>query len=99
MFCILWKYRVRSECLPEFENMYSSSGSWALLFRKYEGFLSTELLRSDDEYHFYLTIDRWSSEDHYEAFLQKSRTEYEFLDKQGEKYTEEEELIGRFFTC
>jgi len=55
----VWEFRVRPERLSEFLSAYAPGGDWDLLFRRGEGFLSTELLRDERDETRFLTIDRW----------------------------------------
>jgi quinol monooxygenase YgiN len=71
---------------------------WALLFRKGDGYLGTELLRHSDDPREYLTVDRWVSPDAYETFLDRFDSEYRQLDRRLEGLTEEETLLGTFET-
>jgi heme-degrading monooxygenase HmoA len=68
MYVIIWEYRVRSEGVAKFEEIYAANGTWAQLFEKSSGFLSTELLHDPNDAHRYLTIDRWKSSQDYETF-------------------------------
>jgi len=96
MYVIIWEYQVRADHLAEFERIYSTDGAWPELFKKSEGFLETELLRDRKHPHRYITIDRWTSSAHYEAFLSQWKTEYAALDAQCEGLTESETLLGRW---
>jgi len=94
MLIILWEYQVKPENRVEFETRYSNHGGWAELFHKGEGYLGTELIRSRDSANRYITIDRWTSMEHYEAFLTRYEKEYSSLDDQSAGLTESESLIG-----
>jgi heme-degrading monooxygenase HmoA len=85
---------VRHERVDEFERIYGESGSWVELFQNGDGYLGTELLRNSSHLPHYITIDRWASATHYEAFLSQWKKEYEMLDTQCEGLTEQEKLVG-----
>jgi hypothetical protein len=46
MYVVLWRFRPREGRQSEFERAYGPSGEWALLFRRSDGYLGTELLSS-----------------------------------------------------
>ena len=94
MLIILWEYHVKPENRVEFETRYSPKGGWAEMFHKSAGYLGTELIRSRGETDRYITIDRWTSMEHYEAFLSRHEKEYSTLDDQSAGLTESESLIG-----
>ena len=96
MYAILWRFRPLLGRESEFENAYGPTGDWALLFRKGDGYLGTELLRHSDDPREYLTVDRWVSPDAYETFLDRFDSEYRQLDNRLKELTEEEILLGTF---
>ena len=96
MYVILWRFRPLEGRESEFERAYSPSGAWALLFRRDDGYLGTELLRSSDDSREYLTLDRWVSRTVYEAFRVRFSGEYRRLDELLEDLTEEEVTLGAF---
>jgi quinol monooxygenase YgiN len=96
LYIIFWEYQVRSEKQSEFEKIYSSDGAWAELFNRDTSYLGTELLRDEARPWRFLTIDRWTSKEEYEAFLSRWKKEYETLDAQCEGLTENESLIGKW---
>lgn len=98
MYVIIWEYRVRAAHVAEFVEIYSATGVWARLFQKSQGYLGTELLADGEHPHRYLTIDRWSSSQEFEAFLAKYKKEYADLDAQCGGLTEQETLLGRWET-
>ena len=48
---IVWEFTVREDQVAEFEKFYSSTGSWAALFRRSPGFVGTTLLRDTQTPH------------------------------------------------
>jgi heme-degrading monooxygenase HmoA len=96
MYIVLWRFRPREGRQSEFERTYGPSGEWALLFRRGDGYLGTELLQCSEDPRQYLTLDRWTSRAAYEAFRARWSDEYRRLDHRLEELTEEETLLGTF---
>jgi heme-degrading monooxygenase HmoA len=96
MYVILWRFRPLVGRESDFESAYGPSGEWALLFRRGDGYLGTELLRRSDDPREYLTVDRWVSRGAYETFRNRFGNEYQRLDNRLEGLTEEETLLGNF---
>ena len=96
MYVIVWRFRPLAGRESEFEGAYGPAGDWALLFRRGDGYLGTELLRHSDDPRKYLTVDRWVSRDAYETFVHRFGNEYRQLDDRLEGLTEEETLLGTF---
>jgi heme-degrading monooxygenase HmoA len=95
MFVVLWEYEVRAEALAAFEALYGPEGDWVVLFREHAGYVDTALLRDGLRY---LTIDRWTSDTAYEAFLTAAKSRYAQIDAQGDSLTVAERCLGRFHT-
>jgi heme-degrading monooxygenase HmoA len=98
MYVVLWQFRSLVGRQSEFERAYGPSGEWALLFRRDDGYLGTELLRRSDNSGEYLVLDRWASRGAYEAFRARWSDEYRRLDHRMEELTEEETPLGAFET-
>jgi heme-degrading monooxygenase HmoA len=96
MYVILWQFRPVEGRESEFERAYGPSGEWALLFRRDDGYLGTELLRHSEDSKEYLTLDRWVSRTAYETFRSRFSSEYQRLDRLFEELTEEETPLGAF---
>jgi len=96
MHIIIWKFMVRGEHIQEFMTACGSDGDWARLFRRAEGYLGTELLRSADEPNLFLTVDRWEDAACFESFQKRFGAEYKMLDTKFEGYTLSEEKLGVF---
>jgi heme-degrading monooxygenase HmoA len=96
MHIIIWKFTVREEHIQEFISAYESNGDWANLFRRAEGYLGTQLLRSTGEPSIFLTIDRWENATCFEVFQDRFRAEYKTLDTQFEGYSSSERKVGVF---
>jgi heme-degrading monooxygenase HmoA len=98
MFVIVWEFRVKQDHLAEFKVAYKPDGVWAHLFQKAAGFIATELLRDRDSRTRFLTVDKWDSREHYEAFRAAFETEYLQIDARTEAFTDAEERVGVFET-
>lgn len=98
MFVIVWEFRVKHNRLAEFKETYAPNGAWALLFRKADGFIETELLRDRDDRTRFVTIDKWASRDAYDVFRAKYGEEYLAIDARTEAFTDVEERVGVFET-
>jgi heme-degrading monooxygenase HmoA len=96
MYVILWRFRPLVGQEREFENAYGSSGDWASLFSRGNGYLGTQLLRHTDDPREYLTVDRWVSRAAYETFLGHFGDEYRQLDDRLQGLAEKETLLGTF---
>ena len=96
MFVIIWKYQIKEIYRKEFEMAYSANGAWATLFKKSDGYVSTELLQDESHSEEYITIDRWESKEAFEVFKSGWHQEYKLLDAQCEGLTEFEVLLGRW---
>ncbi|MGB7928726.1 MAG: antibiotic biosynthesis monooxygenase family protein [Terriglobales bacterium] len=96
MHIIIWEFTVREEYIHEFVSAYGCNGNWANLFRRAEGYLGTELLRSSHEANVFLTVDRWESAARFDIFQERFGAEYKKLDTQLEGYTLSEKKVGVF---
>ena len=96
MVTILWEYQVKADRAAEFEQIYSSDGKWAELFKKSEGFITTHLFKSPNIPNHFLTIDQWETMKDYKTFLSQWKEEYEALEKRCEDLTEYESCLGMF---
>ncbi len=96
MYVLVWRFRPLEGRESAFERAYGPSGEWALLFRRHDGYLGTELLRSFEDSREYLTLDRWVSRTAHETFRSRFSCEYRRLDERLEELTEEEIPLGAF---
>jgi heme-degrading monooxygenase HmoA len=96
MHVIIWEFTVREEYIQEFISAYNANGNWASLFRRAEGYLGTELLRSSHDRNVFLTVDRWEGARCFEIFQERFGTEYKKLDTEFEAYTVSEKKLGIF---
>ena len=99
MHVIIWEFTVREEHIQEFIRAYNSNGDWAQLFKRADGYLGTELLRSSAEPNIFLTIDRWENATCFDIFQKQFGAEYQRLDTQLEGYTLAEKKVGVFATA
>jgi heme-degrading monooxygenase HmoA len=74
MFVTVWEFRVHPEALAGFLSAYAPGGDWDRLFRRGDGYLSTELLRDERDPARFLTIDRWDSREARDGFLLRFRS-------------------------
>ena len=94
----LSEFHVRPECEAEFVRIYGSHGDWVRLFHRADGFCGTELLRDQETACRYITVDRWTSEAAYNAFVRRFSGEYHALDAASERLNLAEPPIGSFIT-
>lgn len=95
-FITIWEYKVKAERKAEFEKLYGLDGAWVKLFKKFPGYVRTELIRDLDNDSVYITIDYWKSKEAYSSFKEESKEEFSGIDKKGEELTLEEKHIGDF---
>ena len=92
-FRIIWEFRPAQGRVSGFELAYGADGLWAELFRRAQGYLGTELVPPIAPGGWYRTIDRWESEDDYEAFLEAFAAEYQALDAACTALTADERFV------
>ena len=90
----MWEFQVVADGVDEFKRHYGPDGSWALLFRRAEGYIGTLLLQDRQQPLRYITIDRWRSETDYRAFRARYDHDYLALDKLCENLTTRETALG-----
>jgi heme-degrading monooxygenase HmoA len=95
-YVYVWRFVVRPGSEAAFEAAYGPDGDWIRLFREADGYLGSQLLRDQADPRRYVTVDRWSSREAWEAFRAGRVTEWEEIDRRGEALTEHEEEMGRF---
>jgi len=95
MYRIVWQFDAEPARVAEFEREYGAEGVWVRFFRDAEGYLGTELFRSNHEPMRYLTVDRWTSRAAYDAFRAARRQEYAALDTQCAALTRAEQLVAQ----
>ena len=96
MYVVIWRYRVDPEQVAKFEKAYGPKGEWAKLFSASKDYLGTELLADDERPGEYVTIDRWSGEEAFSAFLGEHEAEYGRIDRRCEALTLSESRVGAY---
>lgn len=91
-FVTMWRYRIRTEHVPEFERAYGPEGEWADLFRRDDGYRGTELVRGVNPSE-YATIDRWASAEAHARFVARWKDDYATLDSRFEGLTADEQPV------
>jgi heme-degrading monooxygenase HmoA len=89
---IVWRFQVAKRQRDAFERAYGPRGPWVALFTTARGYLGSELIRGQRAGD-YLTLDRWESRAHYDAFRSERSGDYERLDAELEALTEQEALV------
>jgi len=95
-FVYIWEYMVKEEFLEEFNSIYGPTGDWAKLFRKAEGYLTTELHQDISDPRRFITVDYWNSKEDRDRFRRKFANEFNDLDEHCERFTSQEKFIGDF---
>ena len=95
-FAVVWEFRVRPRKRRAFEQAYGPDGDWAQLFRRFEGYLGTELFNDRATPLRYITIDRWASRQDFLQMKKRNVSAYRTLDTKCEALTTRERRIGEF---
>ena len=93
MFIRVWRYEVAPGNAERFHEAYGSSGDWAQLFSRGHGYLDTVLYRAVGTSDCFITVDRWSDEQAWLAFLAEWRAAYDALDAALEGLASAQELL------
>ena len=96
MHVIIWEFVVSETTMNRLGAAYGAEGDWAELFRRSDGYLGTELLRSSYDSHLFLTIDRWQSPPAFKEFCEEFAEVYQILDKSLEGLSSSEKKVGVF---
>jgi heme-degrading monooxygenase HmoA len=96
-YVIAWEFQVKQDGEEKFRAAYGPEGEWAGLFGKAEGFLHTQLARSEFDAHKFITVDVWQSRAAYDAFRKKYALEYDALDTILQELTLHEQKVGGFY--
>lgn len=96
MYVRIWEFRAAPEQRDAFERAYGPQGDWVRLFRMGEGYLGTELLADVGGGGRYLTLDRWSSKEAFEAFLRSHLEDYREIDRRLEGVRRQEAPYGSY---
>jgi heme-degrading monooxygenase HmoA len=92
----VWKFRPPDGREEEFAHAYGARGRWAELFERAGGYCGTTLLRAAEPGGWWLTVDRWESVAHFEAFQRDFGEQYRSLDAELGGVAGEEEFVGAF---
>ena len=95
-YAYIWEYTIDAGREAEFVAAYGADGEWVRLFRRYPGFLRTELLRDREEPSRFVTIDHWERREAWESFRAQAADEFEALDRRCESFTKSERQLGTF---
>ena len=79
MYVRVWEYQTAAEHRDAFVTAYGVEGGWAQLFHRGQGYLGTELYRSTDDGAQFVTVDRWTDQAAWRAFLDQWGEAYEEL--------------------
>jgi heme-degrading monooxygenase HmoA len=96
-YVIAWEFQVKQDGVEKFLAGYGPEGDWVGLFRKAEGFIRTELVRSEFDLHKFITVDVWQSRAAYDNFRKKFAMEYDALDTILQELTLHEQKVGGFY--
>ena len=91
----VWEYEVPETSRAEFERTYGAAGDWVQLFLSSDGFRGTELFVSLSDPGRYLTVDRFTDEGAWRAFLTEHRDAYARLDAASKGLTTDECELAR----
>jgi heme-degrading monooxygenase HmoA len=95
-FTYVWEYEVPPGSEPEFLAHYAPEGTWAQLFRRAAGYVSTQLYRDRRRVGRYLTVDHWIDETAFSRFRREFASEFEALDRVCAGLTGREAHLGDF---
>jgi len=95
-YMVIWEFSVEPEARLAFERAYGQNGDWVQLFRQSPEYRGTQLLRDLERPGRYLTLDLWTSRDALREFKKANESAYQALDRQCERLTERELLVGEF---
>lgn len=96
MYVIVWEFDVKPDCAREFEEAYGPEGIWAAFFKRGKGYRWTQLLKTIDRDHHYVTMDYWVSREDFESFKEQQSAEYEALDEKCKRFMLKEVFLGAF---
>ena len=94
----VFSYAVSVSRERAFRRTYGPSGAWTRLFDKADGYLGTQLLARRDRDNEYLTIDAWTSEAAWLAFIASFGPQYRRLSGKYRRLYRTEREVGSFAT-
>jgi heme-degrading monooxygenase HmoA len=98
VYLIVWEFRPAAGREAEFERAYSPTGDWARFFEQDPAYRGTQLLRDARDPARFLTVDRWTSREAFEAFEKREAAGYHELDQRLAACCASETRIGGFTT-
>jgi heme-degrading monooxygenase HmoA len=96
VYHVVWEFLAAPGREAEFERAYGPDGDWARLFSRDPGWLGTDLLHDRGNPRRFLTIDRWTSEQAYQAFTRQHQAEYGQIDERMAPLCAAETRVGVF---
>jgi len=93
---VVFEYEAEENGADALARAYGRDGEWARFFEGADGYLGTELHVSLEEDHRFLVVDRWTSAEAYDGFLEANREEYERRSRDAVALYRSETLIGSF---
>lgn len=96
-YVYIWEFEVPQRTQAEFLRHYGPEGTWASLFRRGAGYCETILLHDQAKPTRFVTIDRWLSREHHNAFLREYRSEYDRVDRDCQALTQREQSLGSYW--
>lgn len=99
MYVILWEFQPAPGRETEFERAYGSEGDWARFFKQDPEYRGTDLFRDTRDQRRFITVDRWTSREAFDAFAKREATGYRELDEQLAPLSGTETRIGGFTTA
>jgi hypothetical protein len=98
-YAYVWEFHVPLDLQSDFEQHHGPGGTWAQLFRSSAGYIETLLLRDRSTAGRYVTVDRWHDEEAFQLCRSAFSQQYEQLDRECERLTVGEQLVGVFTEC
>lgn len=94
MHLIAWRFVVKPQHVEEFRKQYGPNGAWEELFRRGDGYVTTELIGDPKVPTEFVTIDHWITKAAFDRFVSRYKDEYESLDRQLAHLTVRQERIN-----
>jgi len=85
MYQIYWELKVKFKERDKFEAFYDPKGEWVKFFSKSPDYQGTEVLESGENDGTFLVLDEWTSEEAFQAFIQKNRPTYDQLEEKAKQ--------------
>ena len=98
VFAYIWEYIVKDKHIATFERTYGPEGDWVQLFKKADGYMTTDLHQDIANPNRFVTVDFWATKDDRDNFRKQFSEDFEILDARCESYTDREQFMGDFNT-